>query len=36
MVMYIGVVQLEISREVKLGDASRGCTVRSLRGGEAW
>ena len=32
--MYLGGVQLEVSGEVKLSDVSRGCTVRSLRGGE--
>ena len=32
--MYLGGVQLEVSGEVKVGDVSRGCTVRSLRGGE--
>ena len=30
----LGGVQLEVSGEVKVGDVSRGCTVRSLGGGE--
>ena len=33
--MYIGGVQLEVSGEVKVDAVSRGCTIRSVRGGEA-
>ena len=32
--IYLAGVQLEFSGEGKVGDVSRGCTVRSIRGGE--
>ena len=32
--MYLGGVQLEVPGEGKVGDVSRGCTVKNLRGGE--